>query len=302
MSIETIKQILLELSDNNLDFPIRDIVDIIMEYVYETPTRCIDSFGIENLSVENNYAFIYEYNNILIKFMPKYSFLDVYNCDKILINRLDKQNNLASQPLIKLTNHHIRTYTFKYDNSVLTIKAYTRGGFIINTICSDDEKMCQEYDDFVKYWDKEYPDLALSRFIKTEKGFIVGCEDGQLGIYENNKMRLIQAHDNVVYNLLELRNGNILSASTDRNIVIWGRRALIPIVVIPGIAYTNFVELKNGDIAFGTKQYNIVIYDRSIKNIKQILQGHEIFVCHITELKNRCIASVSRDGVIKIWG
>ena len=99
--------------------------------------------------------------------------------------------------------------------------------------------------------------------------------------------------------IIELKNGNLASASDDETIKIWKNGTCIQTLKGHTDVVMSLIELKNGHLASCG-------WDKTIKLWKdgvciQTLKGHNGCVRSVIELKNGNLASASNDKSIKIW-
>jgi WD40 repeat protein len=62
------------------------------------------------------------------------------------------------------------------------------------------------------------------------------------------------------------------------------------------------IELRNGNLASASEDNTIKIWDLNTSQAIQTLTGHTGYAFSITELRNGNLVSASDDGTIKIWG
>ncbi len=141
----------------------------------------------------------------------------------------------------------------------------------------------------------------------SNRNIACGLNDGRIIILSHIDLSLIRAfnaqHSQRVYSLANLKNGYLVSGSTDTNIKIWDHSTgtliktltdHIEVVVIVKV-------LSNNDIASGSEDNTVRIWDSSTGLNKLTFSQHTADVNDLTELSNSKIASVDQSGNMKIW-
>lgn len=135
--------------------------------------------------------------------------------------------------------------------------------------------------------------------VKTEKSSIY--------IRNTNRGFLItklSGHRDAVLALVELRNGNLASGSSDNTIKIWNVNdwTLVRTLEEPHCAEVlSLAVLKIGHLASGNSQGSILVWNADTGDLVKSIEAHESEVCSLVVLENGCLVSAGRDNAIKIW-
>jgi WD40 repeat protein len=145
------------------------------------------------------------------------------------------------------------------------------------------------------------PPYFIAEF--TYNRFIIGLENGNVQIWNLNDSSLLKtfsAFDSELFSIIVLKNGFI--AISSYSLKIWNENE-------NSIVFTSeeldsdiysLVELKNGFLAGATYE-SIIIWDLENKNVFAELKVPDYWVYVLTILSNENLASVSEDGIIRIW-
>ena len=112
----------------------------------------------------------------------------------------------------------------------------------------------------------------------------------------------LTGHTDGIFRIIELKNGQLASASYD-NIRIWDLSSHDAPTVLRGHTgrIKHIIELKNGQLASISYGNTIRIWDLRNPDAPTILRGHTSWIYRIIELKNGQLASASSDNTIRIW-
>jgi WD40 repeat protein len=115
----------------------------------------------------------------------------------------------------------------------------------------------------------------------------------------------LSGHGDAVLALVELRNGNLASGSSDKTIKIWNADdwSLERTLDEPHecAEVLSLAVLKNGLLASGSSQGSILVWNAETGELVKSFKAHESEVCSLVVLQNGCLASAGRDKAIKIW-
>lgn len=142
--------------------------------------------------------------------------------------------------------------------------------------------------------------IASASYDKTIKIWNMNTESNNITI---NKTLL--GHKWVVSDIIQLKNGMLVSASWDKNISFWNNTNdfnLENTFVAHSDAINSVKELQSGNLATAGADKLINIWDlKNLTNPNFILEGHKGSVNSLKELSFGLIASVSDDKSIIIW-
>lgn len=165
----------------------------------------------------------------------------------------------------------------------------------------DDEALKQviETNDSIQYMNVLRNDqLAIAQDQFPYDIVIRSSQDGM------EKKRLV-GHVGVVYQIIELPNGNLLSCSHDKSVKEWNTANQS---VFKSITLSNHVSsmalLKNGNLAIGLFDGTISIWNLESVYFVNNLIGHSDKICFydcLQILENGDLLSVSYDRSMKVW-
>lgn len=276
MSVREIVEVLHKMGRENNDeknFPIPDIIDIIASYVYEYPTKCVQI--IENIDASSLIALENGGFTNCVK---------VWNSDGECVQVLPK-----------------------YEDPYALIKL--KDGSLVCTI--NDNTIFWEKRNKVYCIRQIIPEYLLSA-IELRNGKIVsGFEFGKFKIWEKNVktnqfncIQIITDCGNVAWPLIELRNGSVVCGIANGTIRIYNSDFKINQVFLAHDDLpTTAVELSNDTFATGAHDSAIKIWklNNNIYSCIQTINDHYFVIADIVKLKNDSFASASWDSTIKIW-
>ena len=141
-------------------------------------------------------------------------------------------------------------------------------------------------------------DLAIGQ---NGNNFDIVIRNSQNG----NIIRKLVGHKNIVYQIIELENGNLVSCSHDLTVKIWN---ITDGSVLKSISHTRSVYsiafLKNGYLASGLMDGTINIWNLETNHLIRNLNGHSTAICRdncLQVLDNGDLLSGSYDRSLKVW-
>ena len=115
----------------------------------------------------------------------------------------------------------------------------------------------------------------------------------------------LSGHGDAVLALVELRNGNLASGSSDKTIKIWNADdwSLERTLDEPHecAEVLSLAVLKNGLLASGSSQGSILVWNAETGELVKSFKAHESEVCSLVVLQNGCLGSLDASGMVKIW-
>jgi WD40 repeat protein len=115
---------------------------------------------------------------------------------------------------------------------------------------------------------------------------------------------ILEGHTGVVWPLLQLSDGRLVSGSCDNTIRIWENKTTYKNTnVLKG--HTNFVkvliELKDGKLASGSGDGTIRVWNLKEFKCENIIEGHTCAIYSLVYLPSSKLISISNDKSIRIW-
>jgi WD40 repeat protein/ribosomal protein S17E len=149
------------------------------------------------------------------------------------------------------------------------------------------------------------PVYALAKL--TSGGFASGSADFRIRIYngpEYNCEKVLYGHTNFISSLYELSNGNLVSGSDDKNIIVWSLQNGYEIdKVLEGHtdSVRNIIQLQDSNFASGSWDKTIRIWDINDYRCIKIISEHTGAIRSLIFLSNGNVASGSWDKTIRIY-
>jgi WD40 repeat protein len=116
---------------------------------------------------------------------------------------------------------------------------------------------------------------------------------------------VLVGHNDSIFALKQLRDGNLASGSLDKTVILWNlTNSKSPIyAILKGHtdSITSLSVLLNGDLASGSCDWTIKIWDTIKGFLKRTLKGHKECVIDVATLGDGILASASFDDTIKLW-
>lgn len=331
MSTREIIKILREMSAKCEWFPILDLVEIIASYVYETPTKCIQTLTGHtrsiNIVVELKNGFLASgADDCEIKIW------EIPNCIKTLYGHA-----LKVRTLIQLKNEDL--VSGSWDTTIRIWRKYV----CMQTLTGHKQAVCAltelkdgmfasgSWDTTVRIWKRDNERYCCTQVLRTHISVysMVELADGSLGVAGNSKslefplksIAIWRKKDNISYDedavmiingmsmvksIIELKNNLLVSGSYDNIIRIWrlnDNYTCIQSLHDHKEVISSLVLLKDGSFASGSWDHTIKIWKCAGNSYfcDKTLVAHESLVESVIELKNGLLASASDDGTIKIW-
>ncbi len=133
-----------------------------------------------------------------------------------------------------------------------------------------------------------------------------GVREGSIHFLDPIKLdeqyRIVNAHQQVIWALTLLANGNLVSGSADSLVKIWDKTTLSLVKTLIGHTDEVWCLIATSDNLFsGGSENTIRVWDPNTYQLKQILSGHTGGVEVLIILSNNVLASGSDDNTIKIW-
>lgn len=110
------------------------------------------------------------------------------------------------------------------------------------------------------------------------------------------------SHEEAVLSICEMKNGNIVSSSSDKTIKIWeiiGKEyKLVSVLEGHSSSVTSVIQLQDGRICSCSEDSTVRIWD-VFGNVK-VLKGHIYGVCSVLEIEDH-IVTTSEDDTMRVW-
>lgn len=272
MTVEKIREIIFDMSENIETFPIRDIAKIIADYVYELPTKLVKKIDIENQIVQ-----IIELKNGCILGVMHTNPSKIWDKNGNNPENISMDNPFAQ--ILELKNkdillnggwwnagleaYNIKTETHvPIERVVYTMIALNGGGCAYTN------------EHVIKIWDEKQVGILsghtkyISKIMQLQDGCIVsGSADNTVKIWDLEKLTCLLTfaeHKETIRDIIELKNGNIASVSNDNIVIIWTRKGtcLKKIKVNLNSPVTEMSELIDDCLIFNCPgQYKIIVLD-----------------------------------------
>lgn len=307
-----VHEILRELSQNDENFPIADLAEIIIEYVYELPEKCIQTTVPKNIPLcltqlrdgriacGTNHAELVLYNGIELAIIPS---VGTGNFTSLIELKDGCIICAEDQAIIKTFDQKSKKYLGNIDCSFV-------GTFVEVKEClvgvSNDCEII-EYNrntaQLRKFKENDFNDINI--IIKLRDNTIAaGLFNGFVVIYEDAISTSFQINKGIITALVETTDGNIICCTHEGYLVKCNRQTKDFIIIKDSLPeFDQIIVLKNDYLAVIRSIYpDIFVLDPKTGNTINILYAHSEHINSIIELQNGCIASCSADGTIKIWG
>ena len=238
----------------------------------------IEELYLNNLKRSNIYTnLIYMiYSNFLItKNKPNYNSIKNIRLLKFTNNSIENSISISDINLntdsIELMISKILSKNKEYFNSNLLIK---------NVLKIENDISKRKY--FLTIFPVKFP---------KKKKFFKKCSS------------TIKAHENAIYSILELNDGNIASCSSDYKIKIWSIKTnnLIKILEGHNSIIWSLCQLKDLRLVSCSDDKSIKIWNLNNHRFEFELLGNEAAIYTIKQLENLNLISGSYDSLIKIW-
>ena len=204
--------------------------------------------------------------------------LEKYKSEKISLKLINKQNHSSSSDTIE--------EVITYPGLENTIIIACRSGNIkeVNDICSSHDKDYSNVRVLYNFSKRIYSFILLK---ENSNKLCVGLDNEitilKLNLNDNHsadKEVSISSSDGPIYSLLELKNGNIISAG--KNIILWKKKSSIEFTNVSSIpvgnsSIINLVEFPNLNTILATQENTHIIY---------LLKNEENTISLISELKD----------------
>lgn len=204
--------------------------------------------------------------------------LEKYKSEKISLKLINKQNHSSSSDTIE--------EVITYPGLENTIIIACRSGNIkeVNDICSSHDKDYSNVRVLYNFSKRIYSFILLK---ENSNKLCVGLDNEitilKLNLNDNHsadKEVSISSSDGPIYSLLELKNGNIISAG--KNIILWKKKSSIEFTNVNSIpvgnsSIINLVEFPNLNTILATQENTHIIY---------LLKNEENTISLISELKD----------------
>ena len=204
--------------------------------------------------------------------------LEKYKSEKISLKLMNKQNHSSSSDTIE--------EVITYPGLENTIIIACRSGNIkeVNDICSSHDKDYSNVRVLYNFSKRIYSFILLK---ENSNKLCVGLDNEitilKLNLNDNHsadKEVSISSSDGPIYSLLELKNGNIISAG--KNIILWKKKSSIEFTNVSSIpvgnsSIINLVEFPNLNTILATQENTHIIY---------LLKNEENTISLISELKD----------------
>ena len=224
--------------------------------------------------------------NSIIEGLQKISF----EFDKTLIMLDDEieTNHLIIKHLLKKLNKDLEGYKYSTSFSYEYFQYISKNYELLNM----DVRIEGSFVDNLQ---------KIREFIDSNKNsnvlpLILNIQNNQIFSRELN----LSGHTNTIRSIIQLKDGKLVSASTDKTIRIWENFKCI----LSLNEYTNgpnsLIELKDGKIATGTGKTIRILDPKNNFKCSHILNEHSAAVISIIQLKDTRMVSCSGDK-IKVW-
>jgi len=177
------------------------------------------------------------------------------------------------------------------------------------SISSDDELIIWSTFDTqikVKYFFSNLKSPVLSIAVLNETTLVFG-ENNDISIWHINQKlseRIkFEEHEDLVFSVIVLENGELASASADKTIIIWNTLLWCRKNTLVGHekAVKVLVELPNNFLASGSEDMTIKIWNLKSGILVRTLLGHSSWIRSLIVLPNGYLASSSWDSLIFLW-
>ena len=170
------------------------------------------------------------------------------------------------------------------------------------------------YDTTIRIWDSKnavcIKTLTQHNVVISLKSLssnrIASGSDGDIIIWNIESgecLQTLNGHSGFIYDMVLLRNGNLVSCSWDKTIKVWDlvRDECIKTLTDNSSIVTCLVLLRNDQLACGLMNTTIKIWDLEGGECVKTLYGHSHRVQRLEQLESGELVSCSIDKTIKIW-
>ncbi len=170
------------------------------------------------------------------------------------------------------------------------------------------------YDFNIRLWDMNtYDEIGIKEttqvfsIVTMQNGSIAyGVREGSIHFLDPIKLdeqyQIVNAHQQVIWALTLLANGNLVSGSADSLVKIWNKTTLSLVKTLIGHTDEVYCLIATSDnLISGGADNTIRVWDPNTYQLKQILSGHTGGVEVLIILSDNVLASGSDDNTIKIW-
>ena len=241
---------------------------------------------------------IYQENSI--KIWDKYS-------GKLIKKISGFNSHIERNPPIEVKNDEIKA--FLQDKTFRTWNRNT--GNLKSSTYLDNSDKAYSYKNKYYLTNEELKKLKISKdniseFIKTEKGLIIGTNNGEINFYskELSLIHTIKAHKNSVSNLLISKDKLISGSASDKEISIWDIKTFKLLHKINNIKFLDWFFLSNNESLITADSFGedktIDIWDikTGLYSYKSIY--HDEQITDMTLFNDKLITSFY-DKTIKVW-
>jgi len=150
-------------------------------------------------------------------------------------------------------------------------------------------------------------DEPIFSIIALNNNFLAVSSNNKINIWDLNNFKLnktLTGHTDLIYHLVLMKKGYLLSGSADKSIKIWKINSgnFEKTLNEHAKAVKFLVELKNDRFASGSEDMSIKIWDlASNESLISTLIGHSGAIRALVELENGYLASSASDSLIFIW-
>ena len=252
-------------------------VNLIIEK-FEYVKNEIEQMHLNNIKISNYYTnLIYMiYSNFLItKTIPNY-------------------NAIKNIKLIKFPNNNI---DYSISNSEINLKKDSID-LIISKIISKSQEFFNS-----NLLIKNILQIEKENIKKKNKLSFIPIKFSKQKNFFKKCIHTIKAHENAIYSVIELQNGNIASCSSDYKIKIWSMNTYSLISTFEGHNSTilSLCQLKDSRLVSSSEDTKIKIWNLNTEKLDFELNGNEAAIYTIKQLENLNLISGSYDSLIKIW-
>jgi WD40 repeat protein/archaellum biogenesis ATPase FlaH len=150
----------------------------------------------------------------------------------------------------------------------------------------------------------EHADESL--ITKQAESFLSADKVSWLWLFREKRLKVqrinpcIAVIENII-GVISLKNGNLLSWSSDNLIATWDNEGnQIKMLIKHTSRIDGVTELKNGNLLSWSHDNKLMIWDKDGNSLK-ILEGHIESICKVIELSNGNILSMSCDNTLRLW-
>lgn len=210
------------------------------------------------------------------------------------------EENFTTGNFIELQNGKLAYKdVFGHDIVIMNLKDFSRqilkGNSHISNFIEFQEGIASASDDgFIKFWDTE------GKLIHSLEAHGDG---NQKSIHLGGGVYVSFSDGSTIHCLVEFQDGMLVSSASDRTIKLWNLKdgSLQTITDELDNPAEIIVELDKDTFAAALKGGRIKKWNRHSGKCIQILEGHSDDITCLKKLSDGKLASLSKDGTIKIW-